>query len=203
MNDEIKDFATDADDELELEKARLDELKHRADLLGISYHPNIGEKKLLERINAKLDEKTPETGVTADEIVTTNKVTKPHVDPEKQKLIQAKQKALQLVRCRITCMDPAKKEYEGEIFCAGNALIGTVKKYVPYETVWHVPRIILNMIKARQYQTFYTEKLPNGLKAKRGKLVRAYAVEELPPLTPKELQELRQRQAMASGTADV
>lgn len=171
---------------LAIEENELESLKHRANLMGITYHPSIGVAKLREKVEAALSQPEPEEPKVAPKISSINKNRHP---------------ALALVRVRITCMDPSKKEFQGEIFGAGNSEIGTVKKFIPFEAPTHVPQIILNSIKERKYQTFVTEKTRNGVPIKKGKLVRAFAIEELPPLTEKELQELKQRQLMASGQA--
>lgn len=165
-------------------------LENQAKILGIKFHPNIGDDKLREKVAEAL-----------------NGTAKPDEDEDIQEVepkrkAPSRSEALALVRVRVTCMNPNKKEWEGEIFCTGNSQLGTIKKYVPFEAEWHVPRVILNMIKRRQYQTFVTKKTPNGGKIKVGKLVREFAVEELAPLSEKELAELRQRQVMASGSSE-
>jgi hypothetical protein len=110
----------------------------------------------------------------------------------------------ELVRIRVTCMNPAKREWSGEIFTAGNATVGTFKKYVPFgiEEGWHVPRIIFNMIMERRCQIFQSVPDGRGGKKRVGKLIPEFAVEVLPNLTPDELRALAQRQAMANGTAE-
>lgn len=107
--------------------------------------------------------------------------------------------ATKLVRIRVTCMNPAKKEWEGEIFTVGNSVIGTHKRFVPFnaDEGWHVPQIMLDMIKNRECQVFITEKSKHGVSVRRGKLIKEFAVEVLPPLTEEELKDLAQRQAMA------
>ncbi len=114
-----------------------------------------------------------------------------------------RKEASALVRVRVTCMNPNKKEWKGEIFTASNSIVGTFRKYVQFNTEdgWHVPQIILNMIKARQFQTFYTIKNERGVAVRKGKLVPEFAVEVLPPLTEEELLELSRRQALAGGVA--
>lgn len=184
--------------------AELDALKAKADALEVKYHPSIKADKLREKIKARQAELEVENAQKAATQNTpiNNPAAQAQAVAKDTAETKARKEALKLVRCRITCMDPLKKEYPGEIFCAGNSLVGTVKKYVPYETEWHVPQIILNMIQRRQYQTFVTVKTPGGGKTKKGKLVKAYAVEVLPPLTPAELKELKQRQLMARGEQD-
>ncbi|WP_289100981.1 hypothetical protein [uncultured Marinobacter sp.] len=170
-------------------ESALDSLKSRADVLGIKYHPNIGEDKLREKIEEAM-------GATNDE------ETKPEAEEtegaKRRRLIK---EASELVRVRVTCMDPNRKEYDGDIFCAGNRITGTFKKYVPFDTEWHVPRIILKMIKRKQCQVFVSKRDDRGRPVREGKLINAFNVEELPPLTEEELKKLAQRQAMAAGTA--
>ena len=122
-------------------------------------------------------------------------------ETENQRRLRRKREASELVRIRLTCMNPNKREWEGEIFSAGNSLVGTFTKYVPFnvDDGWHVPQIILEMIRARQCQIFYTEKSRNGVNVRKGKLIKEFNVEVLPPLTPAELHDLAQRQAMAKS----
>ncbi len=56
---------------------------------------------------------------------------------------------------------------------------------------------IYKVLKNRKYQQFYTVKLPNGDTTKRGRMVKEFAIEVLPALTKKELEELAKRQAAA------
>lgn len=170
----------------------LEMLKARADKLGISYHPSIGAEKLREKINAALayeGEQTQEAAVAKG----------PQEETEAQRRQRIMDEALKLVRIRVTCMNPAKKEIDGEIFTTGNAIIGTVRKYVPFNAPdgWHVPQIILNMLQERQFQQFYNEIVKNGVSVRRSRMVKEFAIEILPPLTDEELKDLAQQQAMA------
>ena len=165
-------------------------LKARADLLGVKYHPSVGVDKLREKIAAKLADEEP-----AEE--------QPKVKEESahQLRVRKKREAEELVRIRVTCMNPLKKEWEGEIFTVSNAAVGTFKKYVPFnaEEGWHVPRIIYNQLVARQCQVFQTVTDSRGNKVRKGKLIREFAVEVLPPLTEAELKDLAQRQALSKA----
>lgn len=168
-------------------------LKERADLLGISYHPSIGIEKLREKINAKLAEneaKEPEVkAIPATE------------ETAAARKLRLQREAMALVRVRVTCMNPAKKEWEGELITVGNSNIRTITKYVPFnaDEGWHIPRIMLNQLQERMCQVFYTTKDDRGNNVRRGKLIKEFAIEILPPLTQEELKDLAQRQAMAAG----
>jgi len=113
-----------------------------------------------------------------------------------------KRNAGRLVRCRITCMNPHKKNWTGEIISVGSARLGTFKKFIPYNTdePYHIPWIIYQHMKERQCRIGTTQRLPNGQEVNRSKLINEYAIEVLTPLTGQELKDLAQRQAMAAGT---
>jgi hypothetical protein len=101
-------------------------------------------------------------------------------------------------------MNPNKKDWPGEILSISNRVIGTIKKFVPFNTEvgYHVPAAILRLVQERKYQAFKEIKLPNGQKQKRGHLVKEFAIEILDPLTPQELKDLAQRQAMGNRIED-
>lgn len=182
-----------SEDATTLEKTlptELEELKARADTLGLSYHPSIGVDKLREKVAAETDKP-----------VATKLQVEAEVETKNAFRLRKKREASELVRIQITCMNPNKREYDGEIFMAGNTVVGTYRNFVPFDTEWHVPRMVFNMIKQRKCQIFTTRKGPKNRPIKEGKLIREYSVVELDPLTPEELQELAQRQAMAKGTA--
>lgn len=168
-------------------------LKARADLLGISYHPSIGLEKLKEKL-AKALAAPDEDNKSAD--VPTE--TQPR-ETEGQRRKRLRDAAAALIRIRVTCMNPNKREWNGEIITAGNRTVGTFKKYIPFnaEEGWHVPRIIYNQLVARECQIFYSVKDARGQTTRRGKLIKEFAIEVLPPLTQEELDELARRQAMA------
>lgn len=179
--------------------SELDTLKARADLLGIKYHPSIGVDSLRAKVTAKLnDEPDPEAAVAAPSLT---KAAAPAEESENAKRVRLKKEANKLIRVNITCMNPAKKEWDGEIFTTGNLLVGTFRKFVPFNTTdgYHIPQIIYNMIKGRECQIFVTKKSKGGVTVREGKLIKEFAIEILDPLTQNELDELARRQAMAAG----
>lgn len=181
------------DDDLQVSpKEELAALKTRADMMGISYHPSIGLEKLREKVNAAISGQ-PEEPV--------NTSVSPVVEEtENQKRQRQKLEAAKLIRIRVTCMNPAKKEWDGEILSVGNSVVGSFTKYVPFNGVeWHVPHIIYQQLVNRQCQVFQTVIGPRGTKMRQGKLINEFAVEVLPPLTKEELHDLAQRQAMAKS----
>lgn len=178
----------------EIVQDELATLKERADKLGLQYHPSIGVEKLREKVLAALADAPVDVAPQAPE-----PVVAPEVETEGQRRKRLKESALALVRIRVTCMNPNKREWEGEIFTVGNRLIGSVTKYIPFnaDEGWHVPRILLEQLEARQCQVFTTIKLKNGASSRQGKLIKEFAIEYLDALTKDELHDLAQRQAMA------
>ena len=185
------------DEAAQLAAAELENLKVRAEKLGVKFHPSISADKLREKIKAAQAEGEGSVGEQPKVESATGAVEE---SPAAKKL-RLKREGLKLVRVRITCMNPTKKEWEGEIFTVSNNAVGTVKRYVPYnaEDGWHVEQILLNQLRERQCQIFTTEKDSRGNKIRKGKLIREFAIEMLDPLTEEELAELAQRQAMAKG----
>lgn len=174
----------------ELPQDELTALKARADLMGVSYHPSIGLEKLREKVNAAMSPPAEKTPVVLSKAVETVNEAK----------LRLRKECSKLVRLRLTCMNPAKKEWEGEIFTCGNSVVGTFTKYVPFnnDEGWHVPQIIVNMLEERKCQVFYTAVDSRGNKSRKGKLIKEFAVEILPDLSPSELHDLAQRQAMGN-----
>jgi hypothetical protein len=177
-----------------LTQDELTTLKARADLLGITYHPSIGLEKLREKINAATSDEATQTNAGKED-------AKPQEENVNQRRARLKREAMELIRIRLTCMNPAKAEWEGEIISAGNSAVGTVTKFVPFnaDEGWHVPRIIYTQLAERQCQVFTTVTDGRGNKSRKGKLIREFAIEILPNLTKEELHELAQRQAMSKA----
>lgn len=172
-------------------------LKARADMLGISYHPSIGVDKLREKVTAamtteedKPKDSNPAISAGVDE-----------VESPSAYRMRMKREANELIRIRVTCMNPAKKEWEGEYFTAGNAVVGSFTKFVPFnnDEGWYVPSIIYKQLVQRQCQIFVSTKDTRGNTTRKGKMIKEFAIEVLPNLTVEELQELAQRQAMAKS----
>jgi len=205
------------------------ELRKKAKELGIKVHPRTGAARLKEMINEHLQTmiETPQETLNGS-ISPSQTPTYPGVpdysekpsqglprasdasveymtqeEYERRHFNEAKRNAGRLVRIRLTCMNPAKKNWTGEIISVGSAKLGTYKKFIPFnmEEPYHVPWIIYQYLKDRQCRVGHIVKLPDGREVNRYKLIPEFAVELLPPLTKKELEELKQRQAMANGQA--
>lgn len=190
MSDENNNTNENTSDDAIVLPDELTVLKARADQLGLKYHHASGITKIKKLIDDKLNGPTiqPKVVNIADRVESTA-----------TRNGRLRKEANKLVRIRVSCMNPNKKEHEGEIFTVGNSIVGTIKKYVPFnnEEGWHVPQMIYQMMLERQCQIFFTVKAPNGQKVRKGKLIKEFAIEILPALTQVELKELGDRQAIA------
>lgn len=210
------------DDELDdlPQLSEIEVLRKRADTLNLRYRSNTGVDKLRAMVNAAIEggdpvvddepeEEAPATVippvVTAPLIQekppVTEEVFVPRVLSKQAQRAAAREASRKLVRVRITCHNPQKTEHTGELFTFGNGVLGTVKRFVPFEVEWHVEQAILNMIRARKYQYFYNTKAGDRT-VRTSKLVNEFSIEELPSLTVSELKDLAQRQAMSNGTSE-
>lgn len=110
---------------------------------------------------------------------------------------------LRLVRIKISCLNPAKSDLPGEILTVHNDVVGTIKKFVPYNEAgeaYHVPNILLKMLQRKQF--LQIKDPPKGSRAPATKrLVKEYSIEVLSPLTEKELEALRKAQNAAAASS--
>jgi hypothetical protein len=176
---------SDSPTELEL-------LKERADKIGIAYHSAIGLEKLKTKVNAALtgdaEEETASKTMTKEESETIS---------NSQSVVND---ASKLVRINVTCMNPNKKEWFGEVFTISNSL-GRWRKFVPFNSDegYHVPNIIYQFMKERKCQIFVNKKNDKGEPIRTGKIIKEFAIDLLEPLTKVELDNLRKEQAARQG----
>jgi hypothetical protein len=202
----------------------LEVLKQRAKVMGIQHSPNIGVETLRAKIAEKLagepeapeapaeDPAEDQTEETANEPAT-EQLNPLAGDKAGQKPARKKSpreamldEQMALVRCRITNLNPSKKDLPGEIFCVGNELIGTVRKYIPYGEVtddgYHIPTILFNELDSRRFQHIRTVKdRRTGRTEVKTSWAKEFALEVLPQLTKDELNRLANAQA-AAGSVD-
>lgn len=198
-------------------------LMDRAKKLGITFSNNITVEKLREKINEKLEptedqtdepEAGEEQGDNGDEpeVNPFEEAAEPDyskMDPT-QKRIAIRQKMMKekmaLVRIRIACMNPDKKNVPGEVITVSNKYLGNIKKFIPYgeesEEGWHVERVIYDDLNNRKF-------LEKGQRRDKrtGRMVpfarwrKEFAIEVLPQLTKDDLKILANQQA-AAGSID-
>ena len=188
--------------------SNLEELKAKADELGVKYHHMAGEAK----IQAAIDAHMVDSGQVKDDRFHGAPVNKKMVNEDGEIVpltseeyrtkygAERKKNLNRLVRCRITCMNPAKRAWEGEIISVGSAKNGTFKKYVPFDgREWHVPKVIFDELLDRKCTVWSNGKDSRGRTIRKGRLVPEFNVQVLDPLTPAELADLRKQQALANA----
>lgn len=192
-----------SDENLIEQPNELELLKSRASQMGIKYHPAIGLEKLRAKVqNALNDKPEPEKEEkTVPKEFIEHKTAEDVPETDRMRKMRLKREASKLVRIRVACMNPNKKEWEGEIFSVSNSAVGTYKKYVPFNTEegYHVPNIIYKTMLERQCQVFHTVKDAKGNKIRKGKLIKEFAIEVLDKLTKAQLDALSTKQAMANN----
>lgn len=182
-------------------------LKSRAKIMGIVFSNNIGLDTLRTKINAKLsdtEEESEDPPSKDDEPGAINANPLESLKPKRTLRQFMIQEELKLVRLRITNLDPKKKDLPGEIFTVANEYLGNIRKFIPFGEVtdngYHVPHCIYTMLKDRKFLHIRTRKSSNGgIPVVEHNWVKEFALEVLPPLTPKELATLAANQA-AAGT---
>ena len=185
-------------EELQAQKAaealELKLLKERADQMGITYHPSIGLATLYAKVASAMNELALKTTPAAE--------PKEEGETESAKNARLQAEANKLIRVVVNCMNPSKQQWEGEIITVRNRVIGTIKKFVPFnlDTGYHIPNAIYENLLERKCQIFYTVVDPRTkMKTRRGKLINEFNIVVLPPLTKKELEELATQQAVSNS----
>lgn len=156
----------------------LDELKAKATELGLAFKDNATQatlEKLIKEHEAK--QANPE-----------------ELDENAMRLKLEKEQ-LKLVKVIVTTTDPSKVQYKGEYFSVGNAVLGTVSRFVPFNTEWLVEQFLVSHIKSKEFQHIVIHNQGDAKEWHESKLVPAYNVVELPAPTKEELEELAKRQA--------
>jgi hypothetical protein len=196
-------------------KSELDVLKDRARKMGVEFSNNIGVETLKQRINDKLSQAENEDTENQEneepqEInpLSQDGIKDAPAKPVKSKTLRQRiyEENMKLVRCRITNLDPKKKDLPGEIVTVANEFLGTVRVFVPYGEVtdegWHIPYCIFKMLKRRTFVQIRTIKnkatQTNRVETRD---VKEFSIEILPPLSREELNQLATNQA-AAGSID-
>ena len=193
----------------EAQPSQLEVLKLRAKTLGITHSNNISEDKLREKIRehmAKLEASNiQESNEALDSGPKSMGLNK---DPEALSPAEKlRREQMALVRCRITNLNPKKKDLPGEIFTVANRVLGTVRKFIPYgeltENGYHIPVVLFNELNARKFNhtTSRRDRITKQTVVET-KWVKEFSLEVLPALTQEELDRLATAQ-IAAGTVSL
>jgi len=166
-------------------------LMERADLMGLEYKRNIPTDKLRKLVEGEL---TPNEDNTV-------KVEKTKVDVN-QVRVDFRKEQTALTRIILTCNDPQMKDWETTPYLhVSNSILSLPRITVPFGVEWHVPKIYLDMLKNQNCTITVKSKNEQGRPITVPKEIKKYNIQELPPLTPDELAELKQSQLMRDGVA--
>lgn len=208
---EVSEAAAPVADEMSI-------LKQRAKLLGITHSNNISLETLRAKVKEKMESSQGSSSDDAEEeeAEAEQEEAQPELNPLEgdtagkapaktlSKRDRIRREAMALVRCRITNLDPKKKDLPGEIFCVGNKFIGTVKKFIPYGEVtddgYHIPKVLFDELESRKFLHIQTSKnKQNGQIQVKTSYAKEFAIEVLPMLTPEQLAKLAAAQLAASN----
>lgn len=124
-------------------------------------------------------------------------------ETEGQKKNRLRREAQALVRVRVSCMNPQKKNLKGELLCVSNRNFGTIQRFIPFNRDWHIEKVLYDALSEREYMVFDREKTGRAnIEVVTPRNVPEFNIAVLPPLTKGELKDLGQRQAMANGTGE-
>lgn len=160
----------------ELQKSELDLLKEQADIMGIEYANNVNAKTLKKRIAEKLNAHNEQD--------------------DNDERFELERENLKLVHVIITPMDSTKRELSHVTFAVGNSVLGTIKRVVPMGKATLIENILYKHIKEQEFQYMYPVPDPANPRntITESKLVKAYAIQDLPLPTEQEIKELAKAQ---------
>lgn len=173
-------------------------LRDAGKILGVTFSPNEGIPSMREKLAAAREAIMSETDLSGLE------QAQAVVDPSMEAAAARRQLRLEntkLVRVQIACLNPAKAGLPGEIFTVHNDVVGTVKKYVPYDEAgeaYHIPMFLLKFLKRRKYLQIKSP--PKGSRAApTTKMVPEFSITILEQLNEAELRELARAQGAAEA----
>jgi hypothetical protein len=184
-----------AQEQASFEKDLKEKLRENGKLMGLTFSPNEGIVSMRQKL-ADAREQLLQEPLVQD-------VTVP-VDERKAEFDVRKKLRMEmtkLVRVQIACLNPSKSELPGEIFTVHNDVVGTVKKFVPYNEAgesYHIPYFLYKFLKRKKYLQIVPP--PKGARtAATTKMVPEFSITVLEPLTAAELKELARAQGAAEA----
>lgn len=198
------DVNTDGDENDTSPEAEMAALKERAQSMGMRISPKIGLETLRKKVNDALNGNDADDDEGEDD-----QSSKPLT--KQQRFMQTRERMVRekmaLKRVRISCMNPDKVDWPGEIISVGNKYLGTVAKFIPFgemtDNGYHVPVVLLNALKKRQFlqKRSVTDQRTGKITVKT-RFVKEFSIDELEPLTEKEIEKMAARQRATAGLED-
>lgn len=172
-------------------------LEDKAKSLGMTVPAQLSTVKLYERIQAKLEEQKTGTEATEIDPNTVKLVPQSELDLPEELFDIADRLTLsqELVRVIVTPNDPIKRDWTAEVLDVANDAQPSTKKAIPFGEEFHIPRILYNALKEKQYLHSIIRKNPQTGKEERiNRLVPAYSITLLDNLSPEEISAIAERQ---------
>lgn len=182
------------------EKAEIENIRSRLNLMQVRFSPKAGVERLREQLKEALG--TPEE--VSDIAERAETLTDANTGFYGEALTSDQYKSREansLKRVIVSCLNPNKKRLQGDYFDVGNSVDAPKRKYVLFDTEYHVPNIILDFIKEKKCQIFIKGTDEKGREIQKSKEIYEYNVVDLEPLTKEELDKLRTVQAMRNAEA--
>ena len=178
-------------------QTELESLRERADLMGLKYHPRAGVEKLKEAINAKLTGESDE-----DEASEADKKSLTKRQTREVKRKEVRKEAGRLIRFTLSCNDPQFSSRGGIMKEVGNSLI-SFKKFIPFDTAFHAPKIIVDHLKSCTYtKSVESKDKTTGRKVVKYIVAKQFVLDILEPLTQEQLKDLALEQARTGSLED-
>ncbi len=179
------------------EMTELESLQERANLMGLKFHPRAGVAKLKSLIDAAMNGGEDEE---AEETKTDAKLSKRQQAEVKRKdLLKESGK---LIRVTVSCNDPQFSKRGGVMKEVGNSFV-TFKKFIPFDEEFHIPKIIVDHLKACTFTKSNERKNKNtGRKEVYYTTAKQFVVDTLEPLTEQELKDLAAQQQRSGSLED-
>jgi len=155
--------------------SELDSLKQIANNMGITYSGNIG----VDTLKKKIEEAKSKTVASSS-----------MADPVNIRHTDVRNESTKLVRVRVASMNPADRAHKGILISVSNAAVGTLKKFVPFNVDYHIPKIMYNVMKSKKHRVTKVEATSSGKKVSRNTFIPSYSIEVLPQLNEQELADL-------------
>lgn len=169
------------------------ELLARAQLMGLTIHPNAKNDTIAAKIAAALaDKPDPETGKQET-------APKPDVVADEEPKAKEIHPAKRLYRVLVSCNDPQKADQTGDILSVSNGDVGNIRFYVHFNKPWHVPHIVLETMK--ESKLFLHSSRKDGREIITREVPR-YNIQYLDPLNDKQRERIAAKQAAALATED-
>lgn len=193
---------------------KLQHVRQQADEIGVKWHHKHKIETIQKNIDVFLESENPSIETVlpmpskevpvrteqqerwlAKEVIP---VTEANFKAEQRRL--DKRKCASLIHCKITCLNPEKRNWNGEFISVGSAKLGTFKKYIPFDgKPYHIPKIIFDMLSEKKCTVMQKGVDDRGVKATIPSQSAEFNIEVLDPLTLEELDDLRIQQALAKG----